>query len=117
MRKLTAVLVAAALLAACSEEDDPATTGTTGTCDQIAAFSGCTEYEDLPPELAAQLEVFCVEEGLGTWSNAPCPSEGRTGICSWVETGVTIHDGYYDAATAAADEQACVDGGGTWTPG
>jgi hypothetical protein len=109
------VLACAVSLAACSSSEDRASG--TGTCDQIAAYQGCTRYENLSPQLAADLQTFCVEQGQGTWSDTPCPTTGRTGVCSWVQMGVTIHDSYYDPTTADWDAADCVQGGGTWTPG
>jgi hypothetical protein len=85
-----ALVVAASAFACSKSENKGQAAAEVKTCNKVKVTSKCEEYTS---DALGFAEGACKELG-GTYSSAPCPTEGRIGSCK-KKNGESTH--YYDS--------------------
>jgi hypothetical protein len=114
-----AMVLAAALVAACG---GGGSAETSGTCDWTALTSGTLEGKCLeqsgPAAAIADQRAACLST-QGSWTPSPCPAgAARLGCCTY-HFGLDFRECWYarDPPHATDPEVACSTVSGTWNPG
>ncbi len=99
--------------AACAGTFVPMGAQTSESCDFTAYIPMCADGTGTESDIV-QGEWRCSMSG-GTLIPGPCPTNGRSGTCSYADgSGIDVKERWYAGTTAVG--AGCVDQGEVWTP-